>query len=595
MRFRIKLICFFMFVSVFAFAQKKDSEWTTYYEKSNFLETPNYDATIDYCKKLDKASEYVKYFTYGKSHEGRDLPALLISNDKNLTSAQQKKSKKALIMIQCGIHAGEIDGKDAMMMLIRDIVITKKYPNILDHVNLLILPIFNVDGHEKISPYNRINQNGPKEMGWRVNALNLNLNRDYLKAESNEIKSWLTLFNEWMPDFFIDCHVSDGSDWPYTAMFEAEKNQNMNKGIADWTKKTLVPYVLTESEKCGHQLIPYAGYVDEFDISKGILSGAMSPKLSTGYTAARNRQGFLIETHSYKDYKTRVDATYQICRIIIQLINGKEYANLKNLNKLADDETNNCFRKIESVPFVFKNNNNSIPFNFRAYKMIKEKSIISGVEKRSYEKNEESYQIPYYNSVDPVKSAKPPFGYVIPKQWSSLVDILKLHGVKVKTFSENETLPVTAYRLTDPKWREKPYEGRHMVSYSVRDEKMNTVVKSGSYFIPINQQAAKVIMFLLEPNSPDSFVSWGFMDAIFEQKEFAEQYVLEKYALELYNEDAKIRNEFDMKVKTDTAFANNPDDRLDYFYKKLPYHDNNVGLYPILRIENETRLKLNNK
>ena len=588
-----RLVSLFLLCFGIISAQNRDNSWITYYEKSNFLETPNYDETINYCKKLDKASEFVKYFTYGKSHEGRDLPALLISNEKNLSAAMQKKSKKALIMIQCGIHAGEIDGKDAMLMFVRDIVITKKYPNILDHVNLLILPIFNVDGHEKISPYNRINQNGPKEMGWRVNALNLNLNRDYLKAESSEIKGWLGLFNEWMPDFFIDCHVSDGSDWPYTAMYEAEKNSNINKGIADWTKNIFVPYLQSESEKCGHPLIPYAGFVDEFNINKGIQSGVMPPRLSTGYTAARNRQGFLIETHSYKDYKTRVDATYQLCRIVIELINNKEYSNLKKLNILADEETKNCYKNIETFPLQFKlNNEKSVPFQFRAYKMIKEKSIISGLEKRSYEKTEEKYDIPYFCFPDVARSIKPPFGYIIPAQWSHLVDILKLHGVEVKTFSENQTVPVTSFRLTDPKWSKNPYEGRHTVSYSTEIEKKEALIKSGSFFIPINQQSAKVIMFLLEPSSNESFVAWGYMDAIFEQKEYAEQYVLEKYALEMYNKNPKIKNEFDLKVKSDTAFANNPDARLNFFYKQLPYYDNNIGLYPVLRIEDDINLKL---
>jgi len=591
---KLFIVTFFILTYQLLTAQSTN-EWLTFYEKSNYLETPNYNESIEYCKKLDKASPFISYYSFGVSHEGRELPLLVVSNEKNYSPALQRKSKKALIMIQCGIHAGEIDGKDAMLMLVRDIVINKKYPDLLNNVNLLIIPIFNVDGHEKISPYNRINQNGPKEMGWRVNALNLNLNRDYLKAETIEMKSWLKLFNEWMPDFFIDCHVSDGADWPYTAMYEAEKNQNINKEIGEWTKEHLLPYVLSGCEKAGHPLIPYVAFMDEFDITKGILSGIMPPKLSTGYTAARNRQGFLIETHSYKDYKTRVDATYQICRIIIELINDKEYSRLKKINKAADEETKNCFTSIESFPLSYKTGDKSVTTDFRIYKMIKEKSGISGSDKRYYDNSkEERYQIPYYNTVEPAKAIKPPFGYIIPKQLNFVVDILKLHNVTVKEFTHDEVLDVQTYRLTNPSWREKPYEGRHLVSYGSEIVKMKMSIKKGSYFIPVNQQAAKVIMHLLEPLSNESLISWGFMDAIFEQKEYAEQYVLEKFALQIYNENEKIRDEFDQKVKNDSAFAANPRERLNYFYKKLPYWDNNIGLYPIYRINEKVNLKINN-
>ncbi len=592
---KIILLLSTLFLTVqVSFTQQKD-EWLTFYERSNFLETPNYENSIKYFKKLADSSPFVNYFSFGKSHEGRDLPALTVSTEKNFSPTLQKRSKKALIMVQCGIHAGEIDGKDAMMLLIRDIVIENKYPGILDHINLLVVPIFNVDGHEKISPYNRINQNGPKEMGWRVNALNLNLNRDYLKAEATEMKHWIRLFNEWMPDFFIDSHVSDGADWPYTAMYETEKNQNINKGIADWTKEHFLPYVLSECEKAGHPIIPYVGFVDEFDITKGINSGVMPPKLSTGYTAARNRQGFLIETHSYKDYKTRVDATYQICRVIFQLLN-KEYARLKKLNREADLETSRLFYYTQSFPLSFKNDNKYVETDFRIYKMIREKSFISGVDKRYYDNSkEESYKIPYYNSVEPSVSVKPPFGFVIPKQWSQFADIIKLHGAQVYTFSEDQKIKVTSYKMTDPKWRERPYEGRHLVNYKPEPVELEVMVKKGSYFVPVNQQQAKVIIYLLEATSNESFAAWGYLDAVFEQKEYAEQYVLERYAMQMYNENEKIRNEFDLKIKEDSAFSASPQARLNYFYKKLPYYDNNIGVYPIYRVETEERLKINKK
>jgi hypothetical protein len=589
-------ICFTIFLTFSSFSQKKSSqkdnkdkkdynssEWITYYEKSNYLETPNYKSTIDYIKKLEKNSNWIKYIPFGKSPEGRDLPMVIVSSDNSFTADEQKKSRKALVMIQCGIHAGEIDGKDAMLMLMRDIAISKSLEEIIQHVNLMIIPIFNVDGHERISPYNRINQNGPKEMGWRVTANRLNLNRDYLKADAVEMKYWLSLFNNWIPDFFIDCHVTDGSDFPYNLTYEVETNENINKGIAEWTKKELMPSVLKEMEKNGNPIVPYVGFKDEFDISKGISCGVMSPRLSTGYTAVQNRQGFLIETHSYKDYKTRVQATYQMVKVLIEYIN-KNYKKVKELVKAADKETENAYTIGTPIPLGFEMTEQSSGLDFKAYKVIKEKSEISGGYKRSYSKEIEELKIPFYNVARVSNVIRPPFAYIIPSYCQDVISILRLHGIKIGTMIEDMTLPVEMYKLSNPKWNPRPYEGRHTVEYKIDKSQEKIKYPKGTYVVPADQRASKVLMYLLEPSSKESLITWGFFDAIFEQKEYGEDYVLEKLAEDMLKDNDKLREEFDNKIKSDTSFAKNSFEKLNFFYKKSKYWDPGLGVYPITRL-----------
>jgi hypothetical protein len=587
---RISLIVLFVFtVQLFniSFAQKKgkkqQEDWTTFAEKTNFQETPRYKETIEYCKKLEEGSKWVKYIPFGRSAEERELPMMILSKEKSFKPEAQHASKKALVMIQCGIHAGEIDGKDAMLMLMRDIVIIKKYENLLDNVNLMIIPIFNVDGHEKMSPYNRINQNGPKEMGWRVTANNLNLNRDYLKADAIEMKFWLKLFSTYLPDFFIDCHVTDGADFPYDVTYMIETNENISNGLANWTRDNFLPYVTSNLEKTGHLMAPYGDFKDEFDISKGFSSGVMSPKLSTGYTAIQNRQGFLIETHSYKDYKTRVDATYQLVRIIIEYIN-KDYKLLKELNVQADMECENMFYRKEPFPLAFEISSESKPFLFKSFKVNKDFSNISGTYAKSFTHEIIEKNVPFYNSVTISKSIKPPFAYLIPQAWSDLVDILLLHGIRIGRLVEDFTILVEDYKLNNPKWQERPYEGRHMVTFKAEKKITPMTFPKGTFIIPINQRASKVVLYLLEPESNESFVNWGFMDAIFEQKEYAEPYILEKLASEMLSKDSTLKSEFENKLRTDTTFAKKPYERLNFFYKKSPFWDKNFGMYPIVRL-----------
>ncbi|BDQ03052.1 M14 family metallopeptidase [Ignavibacterium sp.] len=309
---QIKVILFVLLVYTASFAQ---NNWTTLFERSGFISTSDYNETMNYFKRLDEASDYADLFGFGRSSQGRDLNCLLVTKEDKSSIEQRiaegkKPLEKATILIINGIHSGEIEGKDASMILLREILITKEKEYLLDSINLLVVPIFSVDGHERKSKYNRINQNGPEEMGWRTTAQNYNLNRDWIKADSPEMQSMLILISTWNPDFIIDTHTTDGADYQYSVTYQVERFSNIDSQIGSWLSEKFVPYLENKVTEKGFLIFPYVSMKNwSQGLDSGITDWASSPRFSTGYFALRNRPSLLVETHMIKPYKERVFAT----------------------------------------------------------------------------------------------------------------------------------------------------------------------------------------------------------------------------------------------------------------------------------------------
>jgi len=575
--------------SCWLLSQIKSDDWLTYYEKSGCKRTPRYSETIDYCKKLEKASSWIKVLTFGKSPEGRDLVLVVASKDKAFTPQKAHRTGKAILLVQNGIHAGEIDGKDACLMLLRDIAITKTKEMLLNHVTLLVIPIYNVDGHERFEKYNRINQNGPEEMGFRVTAQNLNLNRDYMKADAPETQAWLKMFNEWLPDFFIDAHVTDGADYQHIVTYGIERHQNLAEPIRSWVNDKYLP-MISNLKTNGVPVAPYVSLRDNLDPLKGLQSGVASPRLSTPYVAIQNRPALLIETHMMKDYKSRVEGTYQTIVATMELLN-REYASLREAVKQTDEQTINNLER--QIPIGFKTLD--VPsgnFHYLGFKQRNEKSNISGGTRIIYTKEPFEADVPIYDSVVVSKVVEPPTAYLIPQQWQQVINRLKMHGVKIENLKEPVELDVEMYRFSNVKWQQTPYEGRHPVTYSVEKVQEKKLFPAGTKVVFLNQRTARVIINALEPEAPDAFVAWGFFDAIFEQKEYTEDYVMEPIAEEMLAKDSVLKKEFETKLISDSTFAKNPFARLNFFYQRSPWWDKNVNLYPIARLVKNVSLKL---
>ena len=561
------------------------ADWRTFAEQTDYRKTPRYAETVAYARKLDEASDLIRYQSFGASGEGRDLPLLIASNDKTFTVEAARKKGKAVVLIQACIHAGESDGKDAGLALFRDIAITKTRADLLKDVVILFVPIYNADGHENFNAYNRINQNGPDEMGFRATSSNLNLNRDYMKADAPETRAFLKLWNNWQPDFFIDCHVTDGADFQYNLTYEFAHHFEISSFVKDWMNEHFERNVTAKVEKEGNLLTHYLQF-DGREVTKGIETFVPTPRFATGYTPLRNRAGLLIETHSLKPYKSRVRGTYDILRYTIEEINQSKVS-LFEANKKADTETverGKTYDANRQFPLRQEITKKSAPFSFKGVEYKLEDSEISGTKRIIYGTQPLDITIPKFDEAKISASVAPPLYYIVPPQWSDPIEVLQAHGVQFQRLSKPFTVEVESYRFTDVKFAAASFEGRVTLSFKANAIKETREFPAGSVVVPLAQETANVAIHLLEPNSPDSFVYWGFFNAIFEQKEYGESYVLEKLAREMLAKDVNLRKEFEERLK-DERFAKSPFARLNFFYERSPYYANqHIGIYPVGRI-----------
>jgi murein tripeptide amidase MpaA len=564
-------------------------EWQTLAEATDYRKTWNYADTIQFAQKLDKASYKIVYKSFGKSGEGRDLPLLIASDGKDFTPELAKKSGKAIILIQAGIHAGEIDGKDAGLALLRDIAITKMRADLLKDSILLFVPIYNVDGHEMSSRFNRINQNGPDETGWRGTSANLNLNRDYMKADAPETRAFLRLWNKWKPDFFFDLHVTDGADFQYNVTYEYAHFQEVSPFIKDWMDEHFDGKIVREVEEEGNILTHYLEFGGR-EVTSGIFTFIATPRFATGYVALRNRPGLLIETHSLKSYKSRVRGTYDILWKTVEEINRSK-TSLFEANRKADEKTvkrGETYDAARQFPLQIGLTDNAEDFKLKAVEYKLEDSQISGGKKIVYGTRPTEITVKKYDDAKINQSVAPPLYYIVPPQWTDVIERLEAHGILFERTTKPLTIEVESYRLTEPKWATSPFENRLPASYKTVATTETRTFPTNSVVVPMNQTAANAAIHLLEPNSGDSLAHWGFFNAIFERKEYFADYIMEKIALEMLEKDQNLRKEFEEKLKDET-FAKSPRARLAFFYERSPYADKRIGVYPVGRITKPIR------
>ncbi|HKP47242.1 MAG TPA: M14 family metallopeptidase [Pyrinomonadaceae bacterium] len=565
---------------------KTPEEWRTYAEQTNYRETPRYDATIEYARRLDRASPLIKFETFGKSGEGRDLPLLIATEGDAFSPEAARHAHKAVILIQACIHAGEPDGKDAGLALLRDIAITKSRAGLLKNVVVLFIPIYSPDGHERASPYNRINQNGPAEMGWRTTSTYQNLNRDYMKADTPETRAWLALWNKWHPDLFIDCHVTDGADYQYNITFHHEHHAGVDDGVLAWERDVFDQRVAAKTEAAGNVVSWYLEFIDNRDMAKGMRDFNGSPRFSTGYVPLRNRPAILIETHMLKDYRSRVIGTYDFLAAALEEV-GHEPERLLKVVREADEKTiaaGRDYNPAAKFPLDFELTQKARPYHLRALESKTEMSEISGAPYVTFGTKPLDLTVPMYDDFRVKSAVAPPLYYIVPAQWEDVIDVIKAHGLTFQTLPKSETIEVESYRFSEVKWAAGPFEGHLMPSFKTESVRESRSFPAGSLVIPLAQPAARVAINLLEPDAPDSLVHWGFFNATFEQKEYGENYVLEKLAREMLAKDPVLQKEYQQKLESDPKFAASPRARLEFFYRRSPYWDHQMGLYPVGRI-----------
>lgn len=554
----------------------------TPFEASGGRRTPRYEETVSWLRDLAASSPLLEMAGFGTSPEGRELPLVVADLDGRFApgALADRGPDHAVVLVQACIHAGESCGKDAGMLLLRDLAADRALADrLLRRITLVFIPILNVDGHERFSPYGRINQNGPEEMGWRVNAANLNLNRDHLKADTVEMRAWLALFRAWLPDFFIDIHSTDGADYQYAVTYSLETHGNLEPGVTAWTRRYEQDMQSAMAAQ-GWPVFPYVTLKDWGNPTSGLVTWAATPRFSQGYAALQNRPGLLIEAHMLKDYATRVEGVDRLLRHTLAWLDG-EVASLRAVVTAADAATADAAFRDRPLALDFTLTDSVRTVDFLGVGASEQIGAVTGGRWFRFDGGPQSMPLPLQDHLVPAVEADLPEAYLVPAAWAAAVERLEVHGVVSWRLPEAVTLPVRSWRLLDPKWQERPYEGRHPVTFTPEPLVETRTYPAGTIVVDLAQRGARVAAHLLEPQGPDALIRWGFFDAAFERVEYVESYVIEEMIPRLLAEHPQWADELAARKAASPEFAADPWAIRMWFYQRTPWFDDRAGVYPV--------------
>ncbi|WP_168076939.1 M14 family metallopeptidase [Caulobacter sp. SSI4214] len=551
--------------------------WVTPFEADGEHDfSPNYVDTRAWFDRLEAASDLVRIEPFGTSPQGREIYAVIASKDGAILDP-----KKPLLLVQCGIHPGEIDGKDAGMMLLRDMAFHGK-DGLLDKVNLVLIPILSVDGHERSGPYSRPNQRGPRIQGWRNTATNQNLNRDFMKLDQPEMRALKRLQAKYRADLYVDVHVTDGMDYQYDVTYGFNGENGVwcrSPAIARWLDNVFKPAMNASLEAEGHIPGELVFGVDERDPKAGLNDGGLGERFSNGWGAAAHVPTILIENHSLKPHAQRVLGTYVFIETALKLL-AERGGDLRAA--IAEDS---ALRPAE-IPTNFVPDDE--PAYMRAFKGVKYEHYDSPASGRKEvrwlgEADPEIWNLPFHGS-KPSLTLKRPAAYYVPSYRADIIERLALHGVALEILAEDRTVEVEMIRLIDPKLADRANEGHVQVSVDqVATETRAWTFPKGSARVSTDQPLGDLVVLLLEPQSSESVFAWGMVPEVLSRVEYIEPYAIAPLAEAMMAADPTLKAAFEAKLAAEPAFAADPEARLAWFYERTPFYDDHYLLYPIAR------------
>jgi len=560
---------------------------STVSERSGFQATGRYDEVIALCDAYQAAyPKQIRCIDFGTTPEGRPMKALVASNTNAFTPEEARKQGLPVTLIQGGIHAGEIDGKDAGFLALRQVLEGSAAKGALDKQVFIFVPVFNVDGHERFGKWNRPNQRGPVEMGWRTTAQNFNLNRDYLKADAPEMQAMLGLVNAWDPLTYVDLHATNGAKFQHDISIQVEP---VYSGDPDLRKAGLAlrSNVIKDIAKEGSTPQSYyMSFVKQDDPMSGFMDSVSDPRFSTGYFQLRNRMAMLVETHSWKAYPVRVRITRNTVVSVLDQVarHGKQwqqaaYAADARAARLGDKPVALSYRTTDKTQMV----------DFNGYAYTRKPSEISGALMTRYdESSPQVWRVPLREEVVADLEVKAPrAGYVVPAAYAAIVgEKLRQHGVAFRKLDKAvERLDAQTFRADKASFGAGTLEGHQRLTLEGKWKAEPRKVAAGALFVPIAQPKARLVVAMFEPQAPDALVAWGMFNTAFERKEYMEDYVAEDVAREQLAADPAVAAEFQRLLDTDPAFAKNPQARLAFFAKRHSSFDERLNLYPVLRTD----------
>lgn len=564
----------FLFVTSTFFAQQNEA-LNTRFEKGNGKQSATYKECIDFYTALDKQFKTISMLQKGETDCGKNLHIVAFSADGNFDFSQNKVK----ILINNGIHPGEPDGIDASMLLMRDLATTKI--EVPKNTIVIVIPVYNIDGMLNRNATSRVNQNGPEEYGFRGNGRNFDLNRDFIKSDTKNARSFQAIFHEVNPTIFIDNHVSNGADYQYVLTCIVTQHERLGNLLGNYLKNDFYKWIV---EDLGGKKIAIAPYVNIHDNKPddGFTQFSDTPRYSTGYSTLFNAIGFVPETHMLKPFKDRVRVTYEFMASTIKIAE----ANKDKVLKLKL-ENNAAYKVGNQYPIQWKIDSSKVQnINFKGFEGNFKTSEVTNMPRLFYDRTKPfAKNIPFYGDYKPIKSVSIPAYYVIPKTQWEVLDLLKLNKISLIEVKKDSLAEVVTYKIADYQTIKSPFEG-HYLHYNTKIESKKEMIKiiSGDFLVSTQQEGLKYLLETLEPEAIDSFFNWNFFDAILQQKEGYSAYVFEDLAVQILKENPGLKSKFDEKLKSDVEFAENAEKQLDWVYENSMYFEKAYLKYPIFRI-----------
>ena len=566
-----KITLLFLLQTIFSFAQ----DFKTPYEKGNGNQTTTYEEMVKFYDDLDKNFESISVVEKGKDDNGEPIRVVIFNHSKNNKLA----ILNPVILINNGIHPGESDGIDATMMLMRDLALGKiKVPQ---NTKVAAIEAYNISGMQRRGKFSRANQNGPEEHGFRGNARNFDLNRDFIKNDTENAKAFQEIFHWLEPIYFIDNHVSNGADYQYTFTYISTNKERLGSSLGTYFHKEMQPKLIENLEKDKILCVPYVNIQGDTP-DEGFPAFMDSPRYATGYTTLFNTLGTVAETHMLKPYKDRVKATYEYMRHSINFVDE----NYKEITKKMMEEFTN-YQPKSKYTIRWKLDSTKYSFiDFKGYEAGKKPSEISGKPRLFYDRNKPFVRkVKFFDTYKTDKEIVIPSYYIIPKSEGKIIENLKRNQIKMKPLAKDTLIFVESYKITDFKTVKNPYEGHNLHYETAVSKKTETLrFKKGDYLVPTKQIGVKFLLETLEPEAIDSYFNWNEFDGILGQKEYFSDYVFEDTAAELLRNNKALKAAFEMKKAVEKDFAENGAAQLEWVYKNSEYYEGTVNQYPIYRI-----------
>jgi hypothetical protein len=569
-------LLFILLFPLFVFSQTI----TTRFEQSKGRETPSYHDIIRWWKTMDERFPTIHMRTMGPTDAGFPLHLVIVSNDRDFDMASLRRKNKRIILINNGIHPGEPDGIDASMLLVRDIATQKK--SLPDNVVLAIIPVYNIGGCLNRSPWYRADQNGPDSFGSRGNSQNLDLNRDFIKCDSKEARSFATIFHLCDPDVFVDNHVSNGADYQHIMTLLSTQHNKLGGEMGAYLHNTFEPGLYKLMKQKGYDLVPYVDF-NGHTPEAGMTAYFDGPRYSSGYATLWHSFAFVPETHMLKPYVQRVQSTYALmeCFIAFTSQNSQAIHQLRQQTKAA-------VKQQSEFPLSWQaDTTQHDQVQFKGYEAGYKPSDISGLPRLYYDRTKPyEKSINYFNTFNARTTVTKPAAYIIPQGWWKVIELLKINQVNMRPLTKDTTIEVTVYSIDDYKTMPRQYEMHHRnTDIRVSSQNWPMSFRKGDYYIPMNQEANRFLMEVLEPEADDSYLAWNYFDAVLGRKEGFSPYAFEEIASQYLKEHPDLKKLLEERKATDTALAKSAFAQLDFVYRHSPYFEPEYLRYPVYRVE----------